>query len=139
MRHASGTHLVTSQPSLPGPAILPHARCPRILYLFLVALLSAVCAAPLPADTLTGTVKDPSGAVVAAARIEISGGDLPKPLQLVSDESGKFVAPNLPAGKYSVRVVKEGFDDLVAQIDLHGAADLTLALVISTQQTSVTV
>lgn len=91
------------------------------------------------ADTISGTVKDPSGAVVAGARIEITGGDLAQPLVLTSDESGKFAAPNLSAGKYSVGVAKEGFDDLVTTVDLHGTADLPLSLTIATQQTSVTV
>src|SRR6202035_5061644 len=78
-------------------------------------------------------------AVVAAARIEITGGNLSQPLQLVSDESGKFVAANLTAGKYSLRVVKEGFNDLVTTVDLHGTADLALNLTITAQQMSVTV
>lgn len=84
----------------------------RALYLFILALLCLVLAAPLRADTISGTVKDPAGAVVAAARIEISGGNLSQPVRLFSDESGKFVAPNLTPGKYSIRVAKEGFDDL---------------------------
>jgi len=104
-----------------------------------LALFCLVFAAPLRADTISGTVKDPSGAVVAAARIEITGGNLSQPLQLVSDESGKFVAPNLTAGKYSLRAAKEGFDDLVTTVDLHGTADLALSLTITAQQTSVTV
>jgi len=47
-----------------------------------------------------------SGAVVIGARIEITGGNLLQPLLLTSDESGKFAAPDLNAGKYSIRVAK---------------------------------
>jgi hypothetical protein len=111
----------------------------HVLYPFILAFCCLVFAAPLPADTISGTVKDPSGAVVVAARIEITGGNLSQALQLVSDESGKFVAPNLTAGKYSLRIAKEGFDDLVTTVDLHGTADLGLKLTIAAQQTRVTV
>ncbi len=105
----------------------------------IVALLCLLLSAPLYADTISGTVKDPSGGVVLGASIKITGGDLSQPLLLISDESGKFVAPNLRAGTYSLRVAKEGFDDLVTTVDLHGTADLPLNLTITAQQTSVTV
>ncbi len=77
--------------------------------------------------------------IVAGARIEISGGNLSQPLVLVSDASGKFTAPNLAPGKYSVHVVKEGFETLITLIDLQGRVDLPLQLTITTQQTQITV
>src|SRR6476660_5336778 len=116
-------------------------RLGRFGYLFLpvLAMLCLLLVPSLRADTISGTVKDPSGAIVIGARIEISGGALLQPLLLASDESGKFAAPDLTAGKYSIRVAKEGFDDLVTTVDLHGAADLLLKLTITAPQTSVTV
>src|SRR6202165_4704636 len=86
-----------------GAAFWGRGRFP-FLYLSMVALVCLVFARPLRADTISGTVKDPSGAVVAGARIELTGGNLSQPLFLTSDESGKFVAANLSAGKYSIRV-----------------------------------
>jgi len=118
------------------------SRRPRRLYLFYSAILTLLClavATRLLADTISGTVKDPSGAVVVGARIEITGGSLTQPIILTSDDSGKFAAPNLTPGKYLVRVGKTGFDELVATVDLQGAADLPLNLTIAAQQTSVTV
>src|SRR5260370_9528703 len=103
-----------------------------------VALCWLVLVSPVRGDTIAGTVKDPSGAVVTGARIEITGDDLSQPLLLTSDESGKFVAAKLNAGKYSIRVAKEGFDDLVTTVDLRGSADLALDLTISAHQTSLT-
>jgi hypothetical protein len=111
----------------------------HLLYAPILALLCLVPATRLRADTISGTVKDPSGAVVTGARIEITGGNLSQPLVLASDDSGKFAAPNLNAGKYSIRVAKGGFDDLVTTVDLHGTADLPLSLTITAQQTRVTV
>ena len=111
----------------------------HFVYLSILALIWLGLATRLQADTISGTVRDPSGAVVIEARIEITGGNLAQPLLVTSDESGKFVAPNLDAGKYSIRVAKEGFDDLVTTVDLQGTADLPLSLTITAQQTSVTV
>jgi hypothetical protein len=112
------------------------------LPIFQIAALLLICltlCGILRADTITGTIKDPSGAVVGGARIEITGADLAKPLVLSTDESGKFATPNLSPGKYSVRVTKEGFDEIVTAVDLHGASDLQLSLTIAAQQTSVNV
>jgi len=118
------------------------ARFPLRLATLLAAIFALFCfllVAPLRADTISGTVKDPSGAVVADARIEITGGDLKQPLLFSTDESGKFSTPDLAAGKYSVRVSKPGFDDIVASVDLKGSADLPLNLKLASQQTSVNV
>ena len=82
----------------------------HFVYLSILALIWLGLATRLQADTISGTVRDPSGAVVIEARIEITGGNLAQPLLVTSDESGKFVAPHLDAGKYSIRVAKEGFD-----------------------------
>ena len=139
-----------SQPEKPRPTerkpnlslaarTLPRSRRLPIFHAAILSVLCLVFAAQLRADTISGTVKDPSGAVVVGARIEITGGNLPQPLVLASDESGKFAAPNLDPGKYTVRVIKDGFDDAVTAVELSGTADLTLKLTISSQQARVTV
>ena len=122
-----------------GNGTIPAMGRFRFFYVPILALVWLVLSPQAHADTISGTIKDPSGAVVVGARIEITGGDLAQPLLLTSDESGKFAAPNLNPGKYSVRVAKEGFDELVTTLDLHGTADLPLSLTITAQQTSVTV
>src|SRR5437762_5710581 len=122
----------------------PLTRIPRVAYparrvfLFLTYLILAV-APVLQADTITGTIKDPSGAVVSNARIQITGENASQPAILLSDEHGKFASSNLVSGKYSVRVIKDGFEELVTDVELHGTADLDLKLALATQQTSVTV
>jgi hypothetical protein len=105
----------------------------------MLALLCLTLGTQVSADTISGTIKDPSGAVVAGARVEITGGNLPQPIVLTSDESGRFSAPNLSAGKYSVHVTRDGFGDLLTTVDLHGSADLPLNLTIAVQQARVNV
>src|SRR6266478_1548676 len=138
MRQPRDTHRANWEPH--SSPMRTFWRLGRLHVLLPVMALLCLALAPhLRADTISGTVKDPSGAVVIGARIEISGNNLAQPLLLTSDESGKFAAPNLSAGKYSLRVSKVGFDDLVTTVDLHGTAELPLKLTIATQQTSVTV
>ena len=56
--------------------------------LLLLCLVLPVC---LHAANITGTVKDPSGAVIPGARLEITGEGIAQPIVLVSDGLGKFV------------------------------------------------
>jgi hypothetical protein len=110
-----------------------------LLRWLLLALVCLAGAGRSRADTITGTVKDPSGAVVAGARVEITGGALRQAVVLATDSDGKFSAPGLDAGKYSVLVSIDGFANSVTAIDLKGTADLPLRLAIASQQTSVNV
>src|SRR5215467_10465912 len=106
-----------------------------------IALLLLCLAVPmcLHADTVSGTVKDPSGAVIPGARIEITGGDLAQPITLSSDAAGRFSSPDLKPGTYSLRVTRDGFEPLVKAVELRGAVNLELKLAIAQQRTEVTV
>ena len=140
MSQPDKTQLTNGKPNAPAISRMPrHFGRFRFLHALILVLLCLTLATHLRADTISGTVTDPSGAVVAGARVEITGGDLSQPIVLTSDESGKFAAPNLKPGRYSVRVAKEGFDDLVTTVDLEGTVDLPIKLTISAQQTRVNV
>src|SRR5690348_12138456 len=75
--------------------------------------------ASLHAATISGTVKDPSGAVIPEARIEITGGDLAQTMVVISDGVGKFASAELKPGKYALRVSKDGFESLEQTVDLR--------------------
>src|SRR5580704_12884986 len=102
----------------------------RNVALFLLLIIPA----GLQASTVSGTVQDPSGAVVPGARIEITGGVLAQPIVLSSDGLGKFVSPDLPAGTYTLRVAQDGFEPLVKVLDLRQSVDLQLALTVAKQK-----
>ena len=93
----------------------------------------------LYSETISGTIKDPSGAVIAGARIEISGAELTQSVVLSSDGQGKFTSPDLKPETYSVRVTQDGFEPLVEIVNLQGAVQLQLTLAIAKQQISVLV
>jgi hypothetical protein len=93
----------------------------------------------LCAETISGTVQDSLGAVIAGARIEISGGDLAQPLVLASDGLGKFTSPDLTLGAYSLQVTRDGFELLTKTVDLRGPVILQLTLSVAKQQVNISV
>src|SRR5262249_31462282 len=113
----------------------PLSLLPK-LALLLVCLTSPVL---LHAETISGTVRDPSGAVIVGARIEITGGQLTQPIVLSSDAQGKFVSPELKPDTYSLRVTREGFQPAVKTVDLHGTAELEFRMAIARQHEEVDV
>ncbi len=102
-------------------------------------LLCLSSTALLHAQTISGTVVDPSGAVIVGARIEITGGELAQPIALSSDARGMFLSPDLKPGNYSLRVTREGFEPLVKMVDLRERAELELKLAVAKQHEEVNV
>ena len=94
----------------------------------------------LRAETISGTIHDPSGAVIVGAKIEITGGELAEAIVVSSDGEGKFTSPDLKAGTYSLRVTRETFEPLVKTVEIRGAAvEVDLKLSIAQQQVKVNV
>src|SRR5579871_1603220 len=123
------------------PLFIPCGRGRRFSFPLKLALLFIFLTSPawLHAQTISGTVKDPSGAVVEGARIEISAAEMAQPIVLSSDATGKFASPDLKPGSYTVRVVREGFEPLVKVVDLRGSAQLELTLTIAKEQVNISV
>jgi hypothetical protein len=117
------------------------ARPRRFTLALKLALLFLWLTSPtwLHSQTISGSVQDPSGAVVAGARIEITGANLAQPIVITSDANGNFASPDLKPGTYSVRVVQEGFEPLVKTVELQATVQLQLALVIAKQQVEISV
>ena len=63
--------------------------------------------------TLSGTVTDASGAVVAGATVSAKNTATGISKDTTSDSSGLYSIPNLPAGDYEVRVTAKGFSTAV--------------------------
>ena len=101
----------------------------RPCFFALLLLLCLGLGSDLQADTLSGTIKDPQGLPVAGARVEISGSNnLAQPITLTTDQTGKFTAPDLKPGTYTVRVTIDKFQPLVTSVELHGTADLPMTV-----------
>ena len=108
---------------------------PKIL-LFLFCLAGPLS---LHADSISGKIADPSGALIPGVRIEITGGNLSQPLVLSSDATGKFSSPDLNPGTYTLRLTRDGFEPLVKAVELKGGVNLQLSLAIARQRVDVNV
>jgi hypothetical protein len=81
----------------------------------IVLSLSVAGMAQELAATLTGTVTDPSGAVVAGATIVVHSLETGADVRTVTTSStGSFNITNIPAGRYSVTVNNAGFQTFIA-------------------------
>src|SRR3954467_5329140 len=59
--------------------------------------------------TITGAVRDASGAVIPNAKVVVTNTATNTLTTLSTNDTGEFTVPSLAAGTYSVRVEKEGF------------------------------
>src|SRR5207245_9433286 len=66
--------------------------------------------------TLTGTVSDPSGAVIPGVAIEAKNAQTGATYQAGSSETGNYTLAQLPAGTYEVSVTLPGFRKFVRTV-----------------------
>ncbi len=77
--------------------------------------------------TLTGTVTDPAGAVVANVSLTVRNVQTGAAYQTASTDTGNYTLPQLPAGTYEMTVSAAGFKNFVRQnIALQVAQTLRL-------------
>lgn len=106
--------------------------CLPLLWVLLCPLLGAA--------TISGTVTDPSGALVAGATIEISQTGQ-SAVVLTSDAHGSFVSADLPPGTYQIKARHEGFEEATKSIDFGTtpvAVELKLTVLTRRQEVTVT-
>jgi outer membrane cobalamin receptor len=69
-----------------------------------------------PSEILKGTILDPSGAAVTAAKVEISGSGFSR--SVAANDSGVFSIEDVPVGTYSLRVTANGFAVYAASVEV---------------------
>lgn len=111
----------------------------------LVLLLSAPAAlhAQLDTGSITGTVKDPSGAVIAGAKITLTNAATAAKVITQSTQTGNYTFSNLTPGTYKIESAASGFQNYVVQgIVVHVQQVVTIDLPMATgsvqQQVTVT-
>lgn len=90
-------------------------RVARALLVALALVLLATSSAPAQeiTGTITGIVKDQSGGVLPGVTVTVRNVGTNAMLTLVTDQTGIYVAPLLPIGKYEVAVELDGFKRFV--------------------------
>src|SRR5947209_2701950 len=92
---------------------MPRAASKLFLVaLAVLALLGQMFAQGGATGAITGTVQDPSGAVIAGAEVRIVNRDTGVLTRTAkTDANGSFTAPLLPVGAYTVSVNSAGFQE----------------------------
>ena len=111
--------------------------------LFSLAAIAGLALAAFPiqansvAGKLAGEVTDPSGSVVAGAKVTIARGDYRQ--TVFTTESGQYSVANLAPGKYEVTISYDGFEtfdraglNIVAGHETKADAPLEIAPVFQT-------
>jgi len=114
-----------------------------LLFLFVIHLCTARSAwSQTTFGSITGTVTDPSGAVIPGARVTVTNEGTGGEREVITTGSGVFNVPNLNPGIYSVRVEATGFAVALGRelhLESNQVLDLPLQLTVGSTATTVEV
>src|SRR5207247_2890058 len=93
----------------------------RALHVLMMAIVSLAAAVPataqsqITAGVIDATVADTSGAVLPGVDVEVRNVDTNLTRNLITDRDGRFVALQLPPGRYTVTLKLAGFATVVQE------------------------
>src|SRR5215472_18200978 len=108
-----------------------------VLFLFCAAVF-----AQTDRGTITGTISDPAGAVVAGAVVEAKNNATDAVFQAASTNTGNYTLSQLPAGDYEMTVAVPGFKKFIRQnitVQVAGTLRIDVTLEVGSATESVTV
>jgi Carboxypeptidase regulatory-like domain/TonB dependent receptor len=118
---------------------------PKFVFLLLIVVM---CGLPVAAQvttvgSITGTVKDPQGAVVPNASITVKNNATGLARSTTTSEEGIFTVPQLPTGVYNVTIeTKSGFkksEVTGVKVDVGTPTAVNVALELGSAQETVTI
>jgi len=120
-----------------------HREVKVVRLLVVVSLLAAAAFAQTDRGTITGTISDPAGALVAGAAVEARNVATGSVFPVASSATGNYTIANLPAGDYELTVTVAGFKKfvrtgLVVQVAGTLRVDATLEVGAATESVTVT-
>src|SRR5690242_9666971 len=91
--------------------------------------------------SISGTVVDPSGALIVNAQVTVFRPDGSRIAEVRTDDAGSFHFDNVPPDKYRVLVRAQGFEDVQSEVTVRPTrgATLIMSMAISAHSESVTV
>jgi len=116
-------------------------KCSRVVFGILLVLM--FCAAAwAQTGSITGTVKDPSGASIAGATVVIASPERGITRTMQSNSTGDYNESGLPQGSYDITVTASGFKKFQAKrvvLDVAQKARVDVTLEVGTATTEVIV
>jgi hypothetical protein len=89
--------------------------------------------------TVSGTVSDPSGAVVPGATVEIHNPVSGFDRTTTTDDAGKFTISNIPFNQYHMTVKGQGFAPYAQDVDARSVVPINVPITLSVSASSETV
>ena len=114
----------------------------KLIILACSLTLAGVVLAQSDRGTITGTISDPAGAVVAGAPVEIKNVQTGAVYQAASSATGNYTISQLPAGQYEISATVQGFKKYVRRgitVDVAQTYRLDIVLEVGSSTESVTV
>ena len=107
--------------------IAANTKCRNFqwLILALVLLLPGVLAAQSFRGSIRGKVVDPSGSLIAGAKITAKNGATGQVREVVTGDDGAYVMAELPAGGYVVMAESTGFSPVAQNVIVNVGSDTT--------------
>ena len=97
--------------------VFSHVRSTvAALFLLLAISFATPSWAQKDAGAIVGAVHDPSGAVVAGAKVSVEDVDRGLQMTLTTNDQGEYVASPLHIGRYKITVEKTGFKKAVSEV-----------------------
>lgn len=112
------------------------------LPLLLIPLFAAAAEGQIVGASISGTVRDTTGALVPGATVAIHNVETGGTRTVTSDSEGRYAAPSVPVGSYSVAASREGFSAQTLtgiRLVIGQSAVINLSLAIGKVQQDVTV
>ncbi|MFZ3201872.1 MAG: TonB-dependent receptor [Candidatus Acidiferrales bacterium] len=113
------------------------------IFLFVAAIMTAVAPAAWAqtagSATVEGTVKDPTGALVANADVTIENPVSEFERSTNTDTSGSFTFTNVPFNPYHMTVTAAGFAPFAEDIDVRSAVPMNISVALTLPGTATTV
>ena len=104
--------------------------------------MSGVARSQIVGGSIAGTVHDTSGAAIPGAKVEIRNVETGNTRILTTDATGRFAAPSVPIGPYSVSAAHDGFSTQTQtglRLVVGQSANVDLSLAVGQVQQEVTV
>ena len=79
------------------------------LVVLTMMILPGLAAAQVTTGTISGTVRDTTGAVIPGAEVTINHEEIGSVQQIMTDSRGRYLVPNLALGQYSLQATSGGF------------------------------
>jgi len=112
-----------------------------LAFLLVAAVLSVNCLAQTETGSISGTVRDPTGAVVSGAKVSLRSETNGLTRDTTTNSSGIYIFPSLRPDTYVVTIEATGFEKYVRRLDVvvASANDVSAQLIVGAAATTIEV